>query len=189
MRTKILLLLLLTINFCSYSQEKEPVSFNKNEIKLNALMLIAGAFEVTYEHLLNDESGVGVSVFASFDKDFDTKFSLTPYYRFYFGKKPASGFFMEGFGMLNSYERQGDDNYDYNTGAIGNGVPDKRITDFALGFGLGSKWVTKRGFMFEINGGVGRNLFNSSNDDNGGYNDDEEYQIVGRIGFSIGYRF
>lgn len=191
MKTKILLLLLLIVNFCSYSQEKESVPFKKNEIKLNALMLIAGAFEVTYEHLLNDESGVGVSVFASFDKDIDTKFSLSPYYRFYFGKKPASGFFAEGFGMLNTYEREGYSNYDYNTGALVNVVPDKNITDFALGFGIGAKWVTKKGFLFELNGGVGRNLFNSSNKDNDYYDNyyEDDYQIVGRGGFSIGYRF
>nr|WP_315198194.1 DUF3575 domain-containing protein [uncultured Flavobacterium sp.] len=171
----------------SYSQEKDTVSFKRNELKLNALMLLAGAVEVTYERLLNDESGVGMSLFASFDKDIDVKFSATPYYRFYFGKKPAAGFFAEGFGMLNSYENQGHSNYDYNTGVLTEVVPDKRVVDFALGFGIGGKWVTKKGFVFELNGGVGRNLFNSSNDDDNFY--EEDYQIVGRGGFSIGYRF
>ncbi|HKO77831.1 MAG TPA: DUF3575 domain-containing protein [Flavobacterium sp.] len=193
MKTKILLLLLLIMSSYSYSQEKDTVPFKRNELKINALLLIAGAFEVTYEHVLNEESGVGVAVFASFDKDIDTKFSLTPYYRFYFGKKPASGFFVEGFGMLNTYERDGYNKYDYNTGALVDAVPDKNITDFALGFGIGSKWVNKKGFLFEINLGVGRNLFNSSDeykDDYDDYhNDENDYQIVGRGGFSIGYRF
>nr|WP_315151825.1 DUF3575 domain-containing protein [uncultured Flavobacterium sp.] len=188
MKTKILLLMLLTMSLFSYSQEKESASFNRNELKINALMFLTGAFEVTYERLLNDESGVGMALFASFDKDIDVKFSATPYYRFYFGKKPAAGFFAEGFGMLNSYEREGYNEYDYNTGVLTEIVPDKRVVDFALGFGIGGKWVTKKGFVFELNGGVGRNLFNSSNDNNNDYYEDD-YQIVGRGGFSIGYRF
>jgi hypothetical protein len=184
MKAKILFLLLLTGSFFSYGQEKEPVSFKRNELKINAVMLIAGAVEVTYERLLDDESGVGIALFASFDKSIDVKFSATPYYRFYFGKKPAAGFFAEGFGMLNTYKNQGYSSYDYNTGTVITVVPDKTVTDFALGFGIGSKWITKKGFIFELNAGVGRNLFNSSNND---YYDD--YEIVGRGGFSIGYRF
>jgi hypothetical protein len=184
MKTKFLLLLLLSTYFCSFSQEKEPVSFKKNELKINTVMLIAGAFEVTYERLLDDESGVGMALFVSFDNDIDVNFSATPYYRFYFGKKPAAGFFAEGFGMLNNYVNQGSSTYDFNTGTYINEVPEKTVTDFALGFGIGGKWVTKKGFVFELNAGVGRNLFNSSNNDD--YND---YEIVGRGGFSIGYRF
>ena len=43
---------------------------------------------------------------------------------------------MEGFGMLNNYEMHGYDNYDSDTGAFVNTVPEKTITDFALGFGV-----------------------------------------------------
>lgn len=188
MKTKVLLLLLLSTYFCGYSQDNSTVSFKKNELKINAVMLIAGAFEITYERLLNEESGVGMAVFASFDDNFDTKFSATPFYRFYFGKKPAAGFFVEGFGMLNAYESQGYNDYDYTTGVLTEVVPDKRVVDFALGFGIGGKWVTSKGFVFELNAGVGRNLFNSSGDNNDDYYEDD-YQIVGRGGFSIGYRF
>lgn len=138
--------------------------------------------------MLNDESGVGLALFPRFDKDIDVKFSAVPYYRFYFGKKPASGFFVEGFGMLNAYEMEGYNVYDYSTGVSTMSFPDKVVTDFALGFGLGGKWVTKKGFIFELNGGVGRNLFNSSNDTNNDYYEDD-YQIVGLDSFSMGYRF
>jgi hypothetical protein len=182
MKIKILLLLLFSACFSSYSQEKEPVFFKRNELKINTVMLIAGAFEATYERLLDDESGAGMAVFVSFDNDIDVNFSATPFYRFYFGKKPAAGFFVEGFGMLNNYVNQGYSTYDFNTGTYINEVPDKTVTDFALGFGIGSKWITKKGFLFEINAGIGRNLFHNSNN-----NDD--YEIVGRGGFSIGYRF
>jgi hypothetical protein len=170
---KILVLFSLTVFTFGYSQDKETTYFNKNEIKGNALMLVAGAFEATYERILNEESGAGVSLFVPYDTTIATKFSLTPYYRFYFGKKPAAGFFAEGFGMINSYE------YDNNIFYNGNSNTGNR-TDFALGFGIGGKWITKKGFVFEINSGVGRNLFNSNNTD---------YKIVGRGGITLGYRF
>lgn len=174
---KLFVLICLSVFAFGYSQEKEKVDFPKNEIKGNALILIAGGFEVTYEHLLNEESGMGVSVFVPFVNDFDTKFNLTPYYRFYFGEKPAAGFFVEGFGMFNTFE--------YSEDWLFNETPiefTKRQSDFALGFGLGGKWVTKRGFVVEVNGGIGRNLFNSLSEDYG-------HQFVGRGGVSLGYRF
>jgi len=177
MKTNVLLLLLLTMSLFGYSQEKESTSFKKNEIKGNALMLVAGGLEVTYEHLLNEESGMGISVFVPFVNDFDTKFSLTPYYRFYFGEKPAAGFFVEGFGMFNTFEYTAD----WFSDSSQLDFP-KRQSDFALGFGLGGKWTTKRGFVVEVNGGIGRNLFNS-------LSDDYDHQIVGRGGVSLGYRF
>lgn len=174
---RLFVLLCLSIFTFGYSQDDKQVDFQKNEIKGNALFLVAGALEVSYEHLLNEESGVGVSLFVSYDESINTKFSLTPYYRFYFGKKPAAGFFVEGFGMLNSYS---DDYYVYDSNFNETTIDGENITDFALGFGLGGKWVTKKGFIFEINGGVGRNLFNSS---------DNDYEIVGRGGITLGYRF
>lgn len=167
---KLLLLLCLCCLTFGYSQEK--VDSPKNEIKLNTLFLIVGALDVSYERIINEESAFGASLFLAIDDDIDTKLMFTPYYRYYFGKKPASGFFAEGFGMLNNYE-----SYKYNT--VGNESIITTRTDFALGFGLGAKWITKKGFIFEINGGVGRNLFNST---------DTDYEIVGRGGITFGYR-
>jgi hypothetical protein len=169
---KLLTILCLLFFAFGFSQDKTITNFPKNELKGNALFLVAGAFEVTYERLLNEENGVGVSVFVPYANNMNVNYNITPFYRFYFGEKPASGFFVEGFGMLNSYEHDVyNETYDLST---------KNITDFALGFGLGSKWVTKRGFILEINAGLGRNLFNSSDDGN---------QIVGRGGITLGYRY
>lgn len=175
MKKLVLLLFLVSFTF-GYSQEKEQVDFKRNEIKGNALFLVAGALEVTYEHLLNEESGIGVSLFVPYDNSINTNFSLSPFYRFYFGKKPAAGFFVEGFGMLNSYTQQASTG-SFFTNYVG---PEKDVTDFALGFGLGAKWITNKGFIFEINGGVGRNLINSN---------DKDFEIVGRGGITLGYRF
>ena len=175
---KLFTLLFLSAFLFGYSQEKETTDFKRNELKGNALMLVAGAAEFTYERLLNEESAVGISLFFPYDNSIDTNFSLTSYYRFYFGKKPAAGFFAEGFGMLNNYK------YNYYTSNSG-ATPiynEGNATDFALGFGLGGKWITKKGFVFEINSGIGRNLFNNTSKDS-------DLQIVGRGGISLGYRF
>lgn len=178
-KISILILLIFLASNSLYSQDnlevEKETQENVSEIKLNALFLILGAFDITYERTINEESAFGVSVFLPFDEDIseDYKFSISPYYRFYFGKDYATGFFAEGFGLLNSTR---DEIYNYNNYSY---TYEDR-TDFALGIGVGGKWVTKRGVVFEIFGGVGRNLFN---------NDDRDFEIIGKGGISVGYRF
>lgn len=89
----------------SFSQQnEEPVEFNRNEIKLNMFYFLLGAVEVFYERNLNEYSSIGMSLLVNTDTDefWDLNYAITPYYRLFFGKKPAQGFFFEGFGMLNS---------------------------------------------------------------------------------------
>lgn len=171
-----LVVLVLVVGFSSVAQINDSLIFNRNELKLNAILLVAGSFDVTYERLINEESGVGISAQVALTSEFDVNFAITPYYRFYFGKKPAAGFFAEGFGMLNQV-----DDFVYVDENDFNGES-KTITDFAFGIGVGSKWITKRGVLFEINAGVGRNLFSE-------YNSDRDYEFIGRFGITVGYRF
>jgi len=172
---KILVVLVFAVGFSTFAQEKDSLVFKRNEIKGNALLLVAGVFEATYERLVNDESGFGISANVALTNEADLNFAITPYYRFYFGKKPAAGFFAEGFGMLNQYD---DIIYDVNN----INEQGKTITDFAFGIGVGSKWISRRGVTFEINLGFGRNLFSE-------YNKDRNYEFVPRGGITIGYRF
>lgn len=175
--------LLATLSFStSFSQENNQnnnlndTQTNFNEIKLNGLFLVLGAFEVTYERTLNEKSGLGISVFLPIDDDVsdDINYFISPYYRFYFGKKYAAGFYVEGFGMLNSTDTWNFNNF------IDTDIKTKEVTDFALGIGIGGKWITKSGFVGEIGFGVGRNLFN---------NNDQDYEIIGKGGITLGYRF
>ena len=174
-KTFVILIVTLLLSHNMFSQEDEVAKLeneNFNELKLNALFLILGALEVTYERTLNEESGIGLTVFLPLDNDVsdEIKYYISPYYRFYFGEKYASGFFLEGFGMINSTNR--DSNFFV--------LEDDFRTDFALGIGLGGKWITNSGFIGEINFGVGRNLFNNNNTDN---------EIIAKGGISLGYRF
>ena len=173
---KIVLPLLLVISTFGFSQEKEVPSFKKNELKINGTFLIAGAVEITYERILNNESAIGISGFVSFDDDININYYIAPYYRFYFGKKPAAGFFVEGFGMLNSTD---DGIIEIFLGDVID-LQEDNITDFALGIGVGGKFITKRNFVAELNLGVGRNLFDSDN---------RSLEFIGRGGISIGFRF
>ena len=121
---------------------------------------------------------MGISVNLPFDKDnWDINYAVTGYYRYYFGKKPAAGFFGEAFGMLNNV-----DDYVYFDEPNNYTWKQETLTDFALGIGLGGKWIAKNGLLLEINAGVGRNLFNNQYDD-------RDYELIGRAGITVGYRF
>jgi hypothetical protein len=159
----------------------------KYELKLNAFSLIAfSAIDISYERLINENSSYGVAVFynlsdyADDDIVFPKKFSITPYYRqFFYENKYARGFFIEGFGMLNTYQDYYN-NYDYSYNKV------ETQTSFALGISVGGKFVIKEGFTAEVLGGVGRNLIKGESDDDYNY---FQNNIIGRFGISLGYRF
>jgi hypothetical protein len=191
------LLFITLITFSSISQEKKetyPQDINKkHEVKLNAFSLIVfSSLDVSYEYLLNKDSSFGISVFYNFndindDLYYPKKFSITPYYRWYFSEtRFARGFFVEGFGMLNTYEDK-DYYYDYydNNGNYMYSNETFKETDFALGISVGGKFIIKSGFTAEIYGGVGRNLFNNDSNNNVNFEND----LITRGGISLGYRF
>ena len=95
MKKNILVFVIFLSAFCNAQETK---SFNQNEIKVNALLTVIGIPEFTYERILNEESGAGISIsFNTLNYVNKTTFMLTPYYRFYFGKKPAAGIFCRRF--------------------------------------------------------------------------------------------
>ena len=51
-------------------------------------------------------------------------------------------------------------------------------SDFALGFGVGGKFVSKNGFLIDLSFGIGRNLFNRDSPD-----------LVVLPNINVGYRF
>lgn len=174
---KLFIVLFVSSFLSGFSQEKDSTDFKRNELKGNALLLVLGSLEASYERILSKESGVGISVSVPIDKyNWDINFAATAYYRYYFGKKTAAGFFGEAFGMLNNV-----DDYVYKDATTYYSYVPERITDFALGIGLGGKWITNKGLLLEVNAGVGRNLFNNRYD--------RDFELIGRGGITIGYRF
>lgn len=174
------LLFIILFAFCSVNAQNEsdanPYQKN-NEIKLNLITPLSGAVEVGFERYLNKKSSVGISALFVYDntKENDMNYFVSPYYRYYFGKKYASGFFVEGFGMFTSIDGKNvyaADNVTFTEG--------KDVYDLALGAGFGWKVVTRKGFVFEANVGYGRLIFNA---------DKTDHNQVLKLGLSIGYRF
>jgi len=150
----------------------------KHEVKINGLNLLAFEWlDVSYEYLINEESSFGIAGLLAINGsevlNYYRKSSLTSFYRRYFSNYYARGFFVEGFGMLHTYENE---TFDFN--GSGNYRQEDQ-TDFAVGISIGGKFTTKKGFTAEIYLGIGRNL--------GGNN--SSIEAVGRGGISLGYRF
>ena len=196
MKKNLLLLLLTLFSLQFTAQEKEgtkeskyPQDVDKKyEFKINAFSLIAfAAIDISYERLIDKNSSYGVAVFYNFsdyaDSDiaFPKKFSITPYYRWFFSEnKYARGFFIEGFGMLNTYQDNYSFDFNSNYGKI------ETQTSFALGISVGGKFVITEGFTAEVLAGVGRNLIKGESKE--GYQDFQN-EVIGRFGISLGYRF
>jgi len=171
-------MLLSVLGVKAQNEQINPYQKN-NEIKIDVIQpLLSGSVEAIYERNLNSKSSLGISgVYLFTEKiDEDMNYSLTPYYRRYFGKKYAAGFFLEGFGMFSSIDRK----KIYETEEQLTFTEGSDVYDLSLGLGLGSKWVTKSGFIVEANFGYGKQLFNAEKTDHN--------QVI-RYGIKLGYRF
>ena len=90
MKKKYLIIVMLFSIFVVNAQNYNSENGKKNEVKLNVLLPLTGAFEATYERNLNKKNSLGVSVFTVFNNEKshdDLNYSISPYYRRYFGKK------------------------------------------------------------------------------------------------------
>lgn len=154
----------------------ETQEINKHELRLNAFYLLLGAFEVNYEYLLNDSSGIGISGMYRYDDDFwEYKSNITGSYRHYFGKKYAAGFYGEAFAMYNTIE----DYYDIYYSDFSYGYREETSHNFGVGFAFGAKLISKNNLLLDFGAGIARNIFSS----------DDENWIVPRFNISFGYRF
>ena len=168
--------LLLTVAFsCSVitlqSQETATESVRMNDIMISPIELIAAPMlNVSYERLLNENSGIGIDYSMT---------QISPYYRMYFGKKYASGFFVEGFVPVTMTK---DTYYDYYVGPGYNSSTQKEDnnTTVGIGVGFGGKWVARKNILFEASMGIARR-----------FGMDEKYDtaITGKGMLGIGYRF
>lgn len=133
----------------------------KNEIRANLFTGLLGLPELNYERLLNDNSGLGLAVSVALEnKEFmATRALVLPYYRMYFGKGYASGFFIEG-NMGLSFEQQPE----YNFGIWPTPpVQYKSGVYYGLGSAIGVKLENRNRLIGEVFLGGGR-LFGDSYD-------------------------
>ena len=155
----------------------------QNEIKIDFLdFVLFPALTVGYEKSRNSSTAFGATMFINFNgdigNDWNDKFTITPYYRFYFLESQdygGYGVFAEIFGKLTFGENEYYDNISPNL------VSDSYF-DIAPGLAVGRKWINRKGFTFELMFGVGRNLLYDEKDSN-------RSSGTVRAGISIGKRF
>lgn len=197
MQNNILLPLFLLASFIVFAQEtpaeatpspKEVYKRDiaKNELSVGTLNLVAfGAVDIAYERIMTQNSSWAIEAFVlALDRDnedldnaFDKDVSLTGKYKHFFGDRTAWGFYVNGLAMLSSGK------YKFTTESFVNGnffykTEEENYTDFALGFGLGGKFVGKQGFFLDLSAGIGRNLFS-----------DHSPVVVGQLNANLGFRF
>ena len=145
----------------------------QHEVKVDVFDLIAfKSLDATYMYILNEESGVGASIFMPLSGkknvfNYNENFTFTPFYRQYFPLGPVENVFAEAFFAINSGE-----GFDDNNAFV-------KYTDGAFGFDVGKAYVSPRGFVAEAFIGAGRNLFASPGAPN----------FVPRLGVNLGFRF
>jgi len=200
----------------TFSQDVQQVEVLKNdkqveelfdelgdsELKLDVIDLLSQpALNIGYEKINDSYSSYGAEVFLNFNdnntsRSWSERFSLNPFYRFYFLNKTdfgGEGYFAEVFIKFANIEfNRNIYNYD--------SFPDEPLVtsdeikawDIAPGIGVGRKWVNKKGWTFEYMIGVGRYLFaGGENDDvpDGGSVSDYRPEATFKGGISIGKRF
>ena len=164
---KILLVAVVFVSSFTYAQQ---------ELKVDLLDALAfKTLEVSYEYYTTDRSSIGISALFNFEKrsaDFryNEERMFTPFFRHYFTNNSNWNYFGEVFMGINTGEREIELDGSPNTF--------KEYTDGALGLAFGSKYVSSGGFVLDVYGGLGRNLFTS-----------EARSIVPRVGINLGYRF
>ncbi|WP_179021688.1 DUF3575 domain-containing protein [Winogradskyella forsetii] len=190
---KALLGLLLFTSFATFAQDDVEENVKHHEVKVNAFnLIIFKSVDFSYEYLIDSESSIGATVLFNLqnqeDRDFEDgpvyaeKFAFTPYYRRYFSSRYAWGFFLEAFGMY-SIQEDRDENYIYDPifDDYEYVYSDETSNSIAFGMAVGGKFVSKKGFLFEVFGGVGRNISTSNNDIG--------TEFVPRLGATLGWRF
>ena len=215
MRYYLALLCLLFFNQ-TFSQDVQQVEVIKNdkqveelldelgdsEMKLDVIDLLSQpALNIGYEKINDSYSSYGADIFFNFNENnasrsWSEKFSLNPFYRFYFLNKTdfgGEGYFAEVFIKFSNIE------YDKNTYFNNSSSVEPYMTseeikawDIAPGVGIGRKWVNKKGWTFEYMIGLGRYIFaGSENDDvpNGGSVSHFRPEASFKGGISIGKRF
>lgn len=170
------------VAFAQDNKSNNPTNSNSyttinsnNELKLNLAFTVFAVPEISYERILNENMAAGLSVMARLNNKDGEYFSVIPYYRLYFGVKKAAGFFIEGNA---AYISSKDYNNVYNSSGVQvSSSATKRYADFGFGLAVGSKVMTRNGFIGEAYVGYGKTIANHN------------IAYFPRVGISIGKRF
>lgn len=163
------LIILILVSFRLSGQQNDPSKIIKSELNINLFsLLVFEGFELTYEKYIDNQSSYGISGFINlkgknrFNDDspfYYESYSITPFYRLYFGRKNKIGPFLEGFAGFSSGSYEHFD-YIYNDNAFYSSYTAsiKSYNTANLGISLGSKWNIKDKILFSTILGIGRSI-------------------------------
>jgi len=179
MNTRIIACILMLLTHQGFSQTKDLIN-GSNELRLNIPMTIAGLPEINYERIMDENLGLGLSLAVAAEKPDRMVYRgiIMPYSRLYFGKRKASGFYIEA-NMAGVQQREIDSEW-IGTDTSGFSVfkdVNRRSFNFGFGAAIGVKLIAKRGYVGDLYAGGGRLFGNSIS---GGYL---------RLGLALGKRF
>jgi hypothetical protein len=172
----LLLLFTLSTSFSQSETEAKDRRHGINEIKFNAGTALFELLELSYERILNNDMGVGLSASYLIMEDLNYSGSILPYFRFYPSEKQvASGFFLEANTGVIFSENESNSFIDVN-GIVFN--EPESYTSFGFGVAIGGKFVSKTGLFGEIFAGIGREFL-----------DESIIEVYPRLGLNFGFRF
>ncbi|MDR2362474.1 MAG: hypothetical protein LBD91_07070 [Prevotellaceae bacterium] len=137
-------------------------------------MLFFPALDVHYEYLINDENAIGASAQVSFNDYYFIPYQALGFYRFYFGKKPAAGFFIDLNASVYVFKKSSDLLESSDDVFLTRSRSESEFNG-GLGVSIGVKYLTKRNVVVEMIYGFGRSIFNEN--------------FYPRFGITIGKRF
>ena len=164
---KVLLIFTLLVSTIALAQQ---------EVKLNiANALVLKTIDISYEYYLSKDTSVGISGLYNFEqKSADFRYNeetmVTPYLRHYFTSDRVWNLFGEGFfGIGSGYKK---------IEIAGESDIYEKYSDSALGISFGAKYISESGFLVDIYGGIGRNLFSANSP-----------TLMPRLGVNVGWKF
>jgi hypothetical protein len=174
-------ILSLTVSLAFTQKSSSEFDFTKkNEIRLSLTNAIAGLPEINYERVLEDNMGVGIAASVSIEnpENMIMRWQMIPHYRLYFGKKQASGFFIEGnMAIIGQRDKYSVPRYSSMLDSLYFSDYDDRAITVGFGAAIGVKLTTRNNYVGEIFAGGGRLFGNALTD---GY---------ARVGILLGKRF
>ena len=180
---KLLLGLALVFAFSNMNAQEEQTQ-RRNDIVADPFLIIAvPLLSASYERLLTEDSGLGINALVGLGSQTKGFSQFSPYYRMYFGKKFAQGFFLEGFLPITTTEENEKIFVPEEFGGYYRTGDPRKVTTAGIGFGVGGKWVVKKALVIEVNGGIARRF---------GKNLDDAWLaegVTGKLMGGIGYRF
>lgn len=192
----LLILSAALFNSSAFAQSKRASEIpHRHNIKVNLLSsVISFAPEISYEYITTPEGAFGIKGLFNLNavqkKEYNERsfwdkgvadIRLTPYYRWYFfgntksERRIANGFYLEANA---SYAHLTYGKYDSTGSSNSTELISERGNTFGLGVGIGGQFSTRKNWVFDFGGYLGRNIIYPNNEN-----------MYGMLYISIGKRF